>query len=66
MFGKKGDEGRRFLDGSRVGCPLRETDVDIEVCLACPRLRRFVSDDRPYVTCVADRGDPRVAALLLS
>lgn len=66
MFGKKGDTGRHFLDGSRVGCPLRGTDVDIEVCLVCARLRRFVSEERPFVTCAAEGADPRVAALLLS
>jgi hypothetical protein len=41
-----------------VGCPIRATDVDIEECMACPKLLRVVEDDPPYVVCAAWRYDP--------
>lgn len=63
MFGKKRNE-RHLVDGARVSCPLRHTDVDIETCMACSELLRVVNDDPPYVTCTALREDPQIASLL--
>jgi len=31
-------EDRSFVDGARVGCPVRGTDVDIEECIGCGKL----------------------------
>ena len=53
MFGRTREDDRRFVGASRVTCPLRRADVDLEVCMACARLQRFVRDDPPYVTCTA-------------
>ena len=53
MFGRTREDHRPLSNGSRVSCPLRGTDVDIEVCMACGKLHRVVSDDPPYVTCTA-------------
>ncbi len=64
MFGKKHEDDRWLLDGSRLGCPLRGTDVDIEECMACGKLLRVVNDDPPNITCTALREDPRIANLL--
>jgi hypothetical protein len=58
-------ERRGIVDGARVGCPLRATDVDIEECLACPKVLRVVNDDPPYVVCGAWRVDPFVSDLVL-
>lgn len=34
------------VTGGTVNCPVRGTDVDVEVCFVCPSLDRFsVSDD---------------------
>ena len=63
MFGKERN-GRHLVDGARIGCPLRRTDVDIEQCIACSKLLRIVNDDPPYVICTALREDPRIASLL--
>lgn len=63
MFWKK-REDRAFVDGARVGCPLRGTDVDIEECLGCANLLRKVDDDPSYVVCAASRTDPRTATLV--
>lgn len=48
-----------LVDGTQVGCPIRATDVDIEVCMACGKLLRVVDDDPPYVVCTALRPDPQ-------
>jgi len=48
MFWKK-REDRAFVDGARVECPLRGTDVNIEECFGCSKLLRVVDDDPPYV-----------------
>ena len=48
-----------LVDGTRVNCPIRATDVDIEECMACGKLLRVVDDDPPYVVCTALRPDPR-------
>jgi len=34
---------------------IRGTDVDVDECLACPKLRRFVVSEPPYVVCTAWR-----------
>jgi hypothetical protein len=52
------------VDGARVGCPLRGTDVDIEECMACGRLLRLIGDDPPYVLCTAWRDRTREAELV--
>jgi hypothetical protein len=62
MFGKKGEP--RAIDGARVGCPLRGADVDIEECMACPKLLRVVDDDPPYVVCTGFRTDPLANQLI--
>ena len=43
----------RFIDASScVFCPLHIRSVDIEQCLACPRLHDFDLDARrPYLVC---------------
>ena len=64
MFGMKRERDRRIVDGARVGCPQRGTDVDIEECMACGKLLRVVNDDPPYVICRALREDRRIAGLL--
>ena len=51
-------EPRLLVDGERVGRPARAGDVDIEECIACPKLLRVVDDDPPYVMCTAWRPDP--------
>lgn len=56
MFWKK-REDRRLIDGTRVACPLRGVDVQIEECLACSKLRNIVNDDLPYVICGGRRTD---------
>jgi hypothetical protein len=48
---------RAFVDGERVGCPLRGVDVDVEECLGCDKLLRLVDDDRPYLVCDPWHGD---------
>lgn len=63
MFWKK-RELRGLVDGARVGCPLRAMDVDIEECMACPKLLRVVDDEPPYVVCVGWRPDPFVTDLV--
>lgn len=59
MFWKKKEDPRSFVDGARVGCPLRDSDVDIEECLACGKLRRVVDDDPPFVVCTGWRDSVR-------
>jgi len=59
---KRGD--RTFIDGARVGCPLRGTDVDIEQCMACGKLLRVVNDDPPYFLCTAWRETSRSVGLI--
>ena len=63
MFWKK-REPRATIDGARVGCPLRGTDVDIEECMACTKLLRVVDDDPPYVVCTGFRIDPLASQLI--
>jgi len=63
MFWKK-HELRSVVDGARVGCPLRGTDVDIEECMACGKLLRVVEDDPPYIVCTAWRDSSRTAELV--
>lgn len=63
MFWKRQDH-RSLIDGARVGCPLRNTDVDIEECMACRKLLRVVDDDPPYVVCTAWRDTSRTAELV--
>ena len=58
MFWNK-REVPRFIDGTRVACPLRGVDVQIEECFACGKLRNIVSDDLPYVICAGRRTDLR-------
>jgi len=53
-----------FVDGARVGCPLRGTDVDIEECMPCGKLLRVVNDDPPYVLCTAWRDSARTAEVV--
>lgn len=60
MFWQKRRD-RMFVDGARVGCPLRGTDVDIEECMPCGKLLRVVNDDPPYVLCTAWRDSARTA-----
>ena len=63
MFWTKKPE-RQLLDGSRVGCPIRGGDVEIEQCFACGKLLRVINDDPPYVVCTAWRTDPRSLELM--
>ncbi len=58
IFRKKGEQPR-LIDGTRVSCPLRGIDVQIEECLACGKLRNIVGDDLPYVICAGQRTDLR-------
>lgn len=64
MFWNK-PEPQLLADGARVGCPARATDVDIEACMACPKLLRIVDDDPPYVVCSAWRPDPYASHLVV-
>jgi len=57
-------EQRAMIDGARVGCPVRGTDVDIEECMACGKLLRVVENDPPYVTCDGFRVDPATSELI--
>ncbi len=52
-------EHRSFVDGARIGCPLRGTDFDIEECMACGKLLRVIGDDPSYVVCTAWRDSAR-------
>ena len=54
---------RLLLDGTRVGCPIRGGDVQIEECFACGKLLRVINDDPPYVMCTAWRTEPRAQLL---
>lgn len=54
-----------FIDGARVGCPLRNADVDIEECMACVKLLRVVEDDPPRVVCTGWRSSLSDLALAL-
>jgi hypothetical protein len=63
VFWKKRKD-RAFVDGARVGCPLRGIDVDIEECMACAKLLRVVDDDPPYVACTGWRSDPFASRLV--
>jgi hypothetical protein len=63
MFGKT-REPRAFIDGARIGCPLRGADVDIEECMACTKLLRVVDNDQPYVVCSGFRSDPLANQLI--
>ena len=58
MFWNKRDVPR-LIDGTRVACPLRGVDVQIEECFACGKLRNIVNDDLPYVICAGRRTDLR-------
>lgn len=64
MFWNKKHPDRSLVDGTRVGCPVRGTDVDIEECMACGKLLRLVDDDPPYVVC-GFRADSRLIELAL-
>ena len=55
---------RSLIDGTRVGCPLRGVDVEIDECLTCGKLRNIVEDDLPYVICGGRRTDLRAARAL--
>lgn len=63
MFWKKRDP-RDLIDGTRVSCPLRGVEVQIEECLACGKLRNIVEDDIPYVICAGRRTDLRANVAL--
>ena len=63
MFWKKRDD-RAFIDGTRVGCPLRGVDVTIEDCKACGKLRNIIEDDLPYVICAGRRIDLRAHVVI--
>ena len=63
MFWKK-RVSRDLIDGTRVSCPLRGVDVQIEECLACGKLRNIVEDDIPYVICAGRRTDLRANVVL--
>jgi hypothetical protein len=63
MFWKKREE-RSFLDGARIGCALRGTDVEIEECLACSKLERIVEDDPWYIVCTARHDSARIAQVV--
>jgi len=63
MFWKKRDP-RGQIDGTRVSCPLRGVDVQIEECRACGKLRNIVEDDIPYVICAGRRTDLRANVVL--
>ena len=39
-----------IVDG-RVACLLRGESIDLETCLTCPSLQRFVNSDEPRVVC---------------
>jgi hypothetical protein len=45
------DADRHLVDAyGLVGCPLRATDVDVDVCLGCPELLEAVTDEDGHVT----------------
>ena len=60
MFWNRKLPDRALIGGSRVGCPIRGTDVDIEECMSCGKLLRVVDDDPPYLVCAGFRTDPRL------
>lgn len=63
---------RLFIDDTaHLYCPVRGRDVDIELCLACPRLQDFDLDTRrPYLVCrvpeTSDRGGVLARAIELA
>jgi len=63
MFWRK-SEDRQIIDGTRVACPLRGVDVQIEECFACAKLRNIVDDDLSYVICAGRRTDLRAPVVL--
>ena len=41
-----------FVDGGRVGCPVRGTDVDVEACMACGQAASVdLNANPPVVRC---------------
>ena len=52
-----------FIDRGQVNCPVRGTDVEVDVCYACPR--RLEIDERaalPFVRCRGSRAAPAIPA----
>jgi hypothetical protein len=52
MFGVRPPPENRLIDKGRVSCPLRDADVDFELCLQCNWARRIDPEAKPpYVRC---------------
>lgn len=50
MFSSKAD--RLFIDHGNVNCPVRGADVEVDLCLGCPRLVEIDEHaPAPYVRC---------------
>ena len=49
---RRADRGRLHVDRSMVPCPVRG-DVELEVCLACPSLKKLVGDPITGLECEA-------------
>jgi hypothetical protein len=42
----------RCIDGGRVQCPLRERDVEVDLCAGCEWMTEFdLEADPPFVRC---------------
>ncbi|MEA2661735.1 MAG: hypothetical protein QOH08_1307 [Chloroflexota bacterium] len=64
MLWSKRDD-RRFIDDGRVGCAVRGTDVELDECLGCAKLRRVVEHDPPFIVCTARPDISPIAELAL-
>jgi len=47
-------KSKQTIDQGRVRCPVRGEDVDIELCVACPRLAGVELDSDPHIVCQYD------------
>lgn len=57
--------GEHFVDGDRVGCPERGTDVDVETCMACEQAVSVdLGANPPVVRCRSSRAKSADRTLL--
>lgn len=59
MFRPFRDPERQPINGVRVTCPVRSTEVELDVCFQCPSLLGLqVRHGRPFVHCTGARTKP--------
>jgi hypothetical protein len=47
--------GRRFVDHGSVSCPLRQRDVEVDLCAGCQWMTKIdLETDPPFVRCRPD------------